>query len=169
MPGQVIYSGYYNAPLGILACTTTDVGLAVVHILKDQEAAYSIDLHLHPILKKTFSQLDQYFQGKRKTFDLPLDFLNATPFCKSVWNILLTIPYGQTRSYGEIAAGLGDINKSRAVGMANGRNPMAIVVPCHRVIGRDNSLTGYAGGLEVKQQLLELENPARWIHQSKLF
>lgn len=95
-------------------------------------------------------QLEEYFQGKRKTFKLPLK-LKGTEFQKLVWDALLTIPYGETRSYSEIACQIGRPKASRAVGMANHRNPVAIVVPCHRVIGKNGSLTGYAGGLDKKE------------------
>lgn len=101
-------------------------------------------------------QLQEYFAGQRRTFDLPLD-LHGTGFQVAVWQQLLGIPYGQTCSYGQIAGDLGDPRSVRAVGAANGRNPVSIVVPCHRVIGSNGALTGYAGGLERKRYLLELE------------
>jgi len=109
-----------------------------------------------PLIKKAANQIDEYFNGKRKIFDLPL-VLHGTDFQVSVWKALQKIPYGKTRSYGEIAAAIGNPKASRAVGMANNRNPISIIVPCHRVIGSNGSLTGYAGGLEVKKRLLELE------------
>jgi methylated-DNA-[protein]-cysteine S-methyltransferase len=109
-----------------------------------------------PMIKKAANQLDEYFNKKRKKFDIPIN-LDGTDFQKKVWNALLNIPYGETRSYGAIAAVTGNPKASRAVGMANNRNPIPIIVPCHRVIGHDGSLTGYAGGLELKQALLELE------------
>lgn len=105
-------------------------------------------------------QLEEYFQGKRKTFKLPLK-LKGTEFQKLVWDALLTIPYGETRSYSEIACQIGRPKASRTVGMANHRNPVAIVVPCHRVIGKNGSLTGYAGGLDKKERLLDLERRNR--------
>ena len=101
-------------------------------------------------------QLDAYFAGELKTFDLELD-LAGTDFQRRVWSALRTIPYGETRSYGEIAAQIGSPGASRAVGLANGRNPIGIIVPCHRVIGASGSLTGYGGGLDRKRVLLELE------------
>jgi methylated-DNA-[protein]-cysteine S-methyltransferase len=101
-------------------------------------------------------QLDQYFAGERTEFELELD-LRGTQFQKDVWNALLTIPYGETRSYGEIARQIGRPDRARAVGAANGSNPVSIIVPCHRVIGSDGSLTGYGGGLPRKRFLLELE------------
>ncbi len=101
-------------------------------------------------------QLGEYFAGRRCRFDLPLD-LRGTDFQKRCWQELLKIPYGETRSYADIARAIGNPAAVRAVGLANGKNPIAIVVPCHRVIGSDGSLTGYGGGLDVKRQLLELE------------
>lgn len=101
-------------------------------------------------------QLQEYFRGKRTAFDLPIS-LKGTPFQLAVWNSLLEIPYGEVRTYGQIAARLGNPNAARAVGQAANRNPLWIVVPCHRVIGRNASLTGYAGGLNMKRTLLELE------------
>lgn len=101
-------------------------------------------------------QLQEYFRGKRTAFDLPIS-LKGTPFQLAVWNSLLEIPYGEVRAYGQIAARLGNPKASRAVGQAANRNPLWIVVPCHRVIGRNASLTGYAGGLDMKHALLELE------------
>jgi len=109
-----------------------------------------------PLIKKTIKQLDEYFNKKRKTFDLPLD-LKGTEFQKKVWEELLKIPFGKTLSYGQLAAKTGNPKASRAVGMANNRNPIPIIIPCHRVIGSDGSLTGYAGGLELKKFLLEHE------------
>lgn len=124
---------------------------------------------IHHVLDKAEHQLRLYFSKKLEVFNLPLDFDAAPVFSKSVWNLLLQIPYGRTKSYGELARQLGDINKSRAVGLANGSNPLAIVVPCHRVIGADGSLTGYGGGLVAKEYLLNLENPARSVKQGLLF
>ena len=107
-------------------------------------------------LAQALTQLREYFDGTRQEFDLDLD-PDGTPFQKEVWAALQRIPYGITTSYGELAKSLGRPSASRAVGAANGKNPIAIVVPCHRVIGKDGSLTGYAGGLTVKRALLELE------------
>ena len=101
-------------------------------------------------------QLDEYFAGERQTFDVPLA-LEGTEWERRVWGALRTIPYGETRSYGEIAREVCTIRAARAVGLANGRNPVAIIVPCHRVIGADGSLTGFGGGLERKRTLLDLE------------
>jgi len=115
------------------------------------------------VIESTTQQLDEYFAGTRHEFDVPLDVV-GTEFQYSVWQVLQSIPYGETMSYGEQATVLGDPNKARAVGTANGRNPISIVVPCHRVIGANGSLTGFAGGMKAKKFLLDLEKknaPAR--------
>lgn len=119
------------------------------------------------ILEKTVSQLTQYLEGQRKEFDLPLD-PEGTEFQKRVWQKLSEIPYGMTRAYKDIAVELGDANASRAVGTANGRNPLSIVVPCHRVISADGTLGGYAGGLSIKTFLLDMERDSTF-NQMRLF
>lgn len=111
----------------------------------------------HPILIEAYTQLRAYFQGKRSHFDLPLEFY-GTDFQKKVWAELLKIPYGETRSYLDIATAVGNPKAVRAVGAANGKNPISIIAPCHRVIGKNGKLVGFAGGLEVKDQLLKLEH-----------
>jgi methylated-DNA-[protein]-cysteine S-methyltransferase len=108
------------------------------------------------VLKRSVAELESYFAGELRDFSVPLD-VHGTPFQRRVWNELSRIPWGETRSYGDIARGLKNANAVRAVGTANGRNPVSIVVPCHRVIGTNGSLTGYAGGLDVKKRLLEIE------------
>lgn len=108
------------------------------------------------LLEKTKNELQEYFDGKRMKFDIPIK-LNGTDFYKKVWNELKKIPYGETRSYGEIAEKIGSPKASRAVGMANHNNPISIIVPCHRVVGKNNKLVGYAGGLDKKKYLIELE------------
>ncbi|MGI5960236.1 MAG: methylated-DNA--[protein]-cysteine S-methyltransferase [Massiliimalia sp.] len=113
-----------------------------------------------PAIQETIRQLTEYFEGKRQEFDLPLAPA-GTPFQKKVWAALQTIPYGETRTYGQIACQIGNPKACRAVGMANHRNPLLIVVPCHRVVGADGTLTGYAAGLERKQMLLELESKGK--------
>ncbi|HMA48246.1 MAG TPA: methylated-DNA--[protein]-cysteine S-methyltransferase [Magnetospirillaceae bacterium] len=113
----------------------------------------------HPALTEAGRQLGAYFRGERRGFDLPLAFA-GTDFQKQVWQALLAIPYGETRSYGEIARRIGSPEAVRAVGAANGRNPISIVAPCHRVIGVSGALTGFAGGLEAKRYLLALESGA---------
>ncbi len=108
------------------------------------------------LIRETLKQLDEYFAGTRKSFDFAYE-LNGTDFQKKVWKALCDIPYGETRSYQDIAKAVGNPKASRAVGLANNKNPIAIAVPCHRVIASDGKLTGYAGGLEMKQGLLDLE------------
>ena len=112
--------------------------------------------HRHPILVETERQLCEYFAGKRTQFELPLE-LRGSEFQKKVWLALNEIPFGKTRSYLDLAKRIGSPNASRAVGAANSKNPLSIVVPCHRVIGTDGTLTGYAGGLETKAALLDFE------------
>jgi len=108
------------------------------------------------LIKEAFRQLNEYFSGSRREFDIPLE-IEGTPFQKSVWDALKAIPYGETRTYREIAEKIGNPRACRAVGMANNRNPVAIIIPCHRVIGANGKLAGYAGGLDIKEKLLDLE------------
>ncbi|MEK6398455.1 MAG: methylated-DNA--[protein]-cysteine S-methyltransferase [Terriglobus sp.] len=149
-----------DSPVGVLTLVASDAGLVAVLWPEDDPKRVRLDMpgedETHDVLVKTVAQLQEYFAGSRTTFDLPLD-MRGTEFQKQVWEQLLAIPYGKTRSYGEIATRLGKPSASRAVGAANGRNPLSIVVPCHRVIGSTGSLTGFAGGVEAKQVLLELE------------
>lgn len=109
-----------------------------------------------PVLNEAVKQLSEYFVGSRRTFSLPLE-PRGTEFQRAVWNELLKIPFGETKTYGEIAAAMGKPKASRAVGMGCNRNPIAIIIPCHRVVGKNGSLTGFAGGLDVKGKLLEHE------------
>jgi methylated-DNA-[protein]-cysteine S-methyltransferase len=111
----------------------------------------------HPVLVEAAKQLGEYFAGRRQAYDLPLDF-HGTDFQKQVWAALLAIPFGETRSYAEIARAVGRPTAFRAVGAANGRNPISIVAPCHRVIGTNGTLTGFAGGLAAKERLLAIES-----------
>ena len=111
----------------------------------------------HPVLRQTAEQLQQYFAGERRDFDMALDLSCGTPFQQRVWRALLAIGHGQTCSYGDIAQVIGNPKGVRAVGLANGRNPLPIIVPCHRVIGADGSMTGFGGGIDSKRFLLDLE------------
>ncbi len=111
----------------------------------------------NPVLALTETQLKEYFAGQRTVFDIPLDTASGTPFQRVVWAALREIPYGETWTYGELARHIGQPTAFRAVGLANGKNPISIIVPCHRVIGSGGSLTGYGGGLDRKQHLLALE------------
>lgn len=110
-----------------------------------------------PLLKQAKDQLDAYFAGKLKEFSLPLA-PNGTPFQQKIWQLLQQIPYGETRTYGQLACQAGNPKASRAVGMANNRNPLPVFIPCHRVIGANGTLTGYAGGMDMKQTLLDIEH-----------
>jgi len=139
-------------------CDLKSIG--VFSIKSKMKNKQDFELAETPLIKKAAEQLEEYFNGKRKVFDLPL-VLQGTDFQVKIWKALQRIPYGETRSYGEIAAMTGNPKASRAVGMANNRNPIAIIVPCHRVIGSNGKLIGYAGGLELKQQLLDLESSNR--------
>jgi len=138
----------------------SDTGVREIFINKKQSlSVHSSALRISPddkIVFNVFKQLKEYFNRERKEFDVSLEII-GTEFQKKVWNELAKIPYGETISYGELANRMGDKNLMRAVAAANGANPIPIIIPCHRVIGADGSLTGYGGGLDVKQKLLELE------------
>ncbi|MCK0155893.1 methylated-DNA--[protein]-cysteine S-methyltransferase [Cellulophaga sp. F20128] len=153
---------YIKTPLGIAKIEGDSDGLATVTVLDDTEELTTV---IPEILEDVVYQLQEYFEGKRETFDLVLN-PSGTAFQKTVWDALLQIPYGKTCAYLELAKLLGDPKAIRAVAAANAKNPLWIIVPCHRVIGSDGSLTGYAGGLHRKKWLLEHESPAK---QQSLF
>ncbi|MBQ5683798.1 MAG: methylated-DNA--[Peptococcaceae bacterium] len=141
----------------ILRVMEADGSIMAVTILRQLEAGISDAICREtPLLLEAKRQLEEYFAGLRAAFSLPLA-PEGTDFQKAVWRELENIPYGETRTYGQIARALGNPKASRAVGMANHKNPVAIMIPCHRVIGADGSLTGYAGGLDIKEALLRLE------------
>jgi methylated-DNA-[protein]-cysteine S-methyltransferase len=158
-----------SSPVGELRLIAGDRGLrAILWGAEDAARIASIDKadlveRRTAMLDQADAQLEEYFAGTRREFDLPLDPL-GTPFQQSAWMVLRTIPYGQTISYGHQASQLGDPNKARAVGAANGKNPLSIVVPCHRVIGSSGHLTGFAAGLEIKSWLLDHERQPRLIY-----
>lgn len=142
----------YKTKFGnIYICANND-GITAITFQKTEN-----DSEENYLTKKAFEELEEYFSGRRKYFDVPLN-LDGTDFQKKVWNKLLKIPYGSTISYGELAKLCGNKNASRAVGNANNKNKIMIMIPCHRVIGSNGKLTGYAGGLNIKKQLLALEN-----------
>jgi methylated-DNA-[protein]-cysteine S-methyltransferase len=149
-----------NSPVGRLTLVGSERGLAAV--LWEDEAPSpaglgdAVEDTRHPLLLQAQRQLAEYFAGSRRTFTVPLD-PSGTQFQNKVWNALRTIPFGETRSYGQIADQIGSRKAVRAVGAANGRNPIPIIVPCHRVIGADGTLTGFGGGLAIKARLLALE------------
>ncbi|HCT07268.1 MAG TPA: cysteine methyltransferase [Pseudomonas sp.] len=155
------------SPVGQLTLVARDGKLNAILWEKDRPNRVRLgDLHEvndSPVLLETQRQLKEYFAGTRNRFELELDF-TGTDFQKQVWQALLTIPFGETRSYSDIARQIGNPKAVRAVGAANGRNPISIIAPCHRVIGASGELTGFAGGLEAKQYLLALEGTgqARW-------
>jgi methylated-DNA-[protein]-cysteine S-methyltransferase len=149
-----------DSPVGKLKLVASDQGLAAVLWENDRVGRVRLgDLaedEAHPILVETERQLKEYFAGKRKQFSVGLD-IRGTSFQRNVWEALLAIPFGQTRSYGELAKQIGSPQAARAVGAATGRNPISIIVPCHRLLGATGKLTGFAGGLETKTKLLRLE------------
>ena len=147
------YKAYYESELGVIEIVATDNGIASLNFLDKGLPGNS---EAHPHLRQCIVELNEYFRGSRKEFSMELD-LEGTGFQKDVWHYLLTIPYGKTIAYGEIADALGDPKVVRAVGAANGSNKIAIIIPCHRVIGKGGALTGYAGGLWRKEWLLKHE------------
>lgn len=152
---------FINSPLGITKIEGDKDGIAVISVLSKGEVSTEIPKSL----QKAVVQLNEYFEGKRTDFDFKLN-PKGTDFQQKVWQELLHIPFGKTMSYLDLSKKLGDVKAIRAVASANGKNPLWIVVPCHRVIGSDGSLTGYAGGLWRKKWLLEHENPVK---QQSLF
>lgn len=157
---------YYDSPIGLLEIKGSKKGISSVKKVNKRSWDKESDLE-H--LRKAKKQLQEYFKKERTEFDLLLDFGGKPNFHIQVWNELLKIPYAQTTAYSSIAKKLDNPDAVRAVGLANKNNPIAIVVPCHRVIGKSGHLTGYFYGLEVKRQLLALENPLSFSEQGSLF
>lgn len=155
---------WMDSPVGRLKLVATDEGLAAILWERDRPRRVRLDIagtgDTHPVIVETERQLEEYFAGRRTSFTVRLDPA-GTAFQRKVWNALLTIPFGETRSYGQIAKQIGSPAAVRAVGAANGRNPIAIVTPCHRVIGATGKLTGFAGGLDAKALLLGLEGASQ--------
>ena len=151
---------FVPSPIGRLKLVASDKGLVAVVWDNDNPRRVRlsdlVERPEHPVLVQTEKQLNEYFACKRDVFTVPLD-MRGTSFQKQVWEALLGIPFGETRTYGQLANQLGNSKATRAVGAANGRNPIAILVPCHRVIGFSGKLTGFAGGLDAKAHLLRLE------------
>jgi methylated-DNA-[protein]-cysteine S-methyltransferase len=147
-------TAYIKTPLGIATIIGDENGISVISVADEGEISNTIPAVLH----EAVLQLNDYFEGKRTDFDFTLN-PKGTEFQQKVWKGLLEIPFGKTCSYMDLSKKLGDVKAIRAVASANGKNPLWIVVPCHRVIGTDGSLTGYAGGLWRKKWLLEHENP----------
>ena len=147
---MAIYSKTMNSPIGILKLTSDEYHLKSVSF--DAEIMEDAP-ELPEVLDNTQKHLEEYFLGSRRQFDLPLD-PGGTAFQQTIWKQLSEVPYGSTKSYIEIARAMGSESSSRAVGMANGRNPIPVIIPCHRIIGHDGRLTGYAGGVDRKRWLL---------------
>ena len=147
---------FYNTKIGKLGIR--EDGKNITHIyLRDKDIDKDkVVIEESDLIKRAYIQIDEYIKGKRKIFDLPLN-PNGTEFQKKVWKALTEIPYGETTSYKDIAVTLGNEKACRAVGMANNKNPIPIIIPCHRVIGANKKLVGYAGGLDLKKMLLNLE------------
>lgn len=154
MKENLINKGYYNSPIGVLEIVESDGFIVEINFV--QEANCLEDSSSEEI-KKCKKELEEYFEGKRTDFTVKINFVKGTDFQKSVWNALKKIPYGKTVSYKDIAEEIGNPKGFRAVGGANNKNPIAIIVPCHRVIGKNGSLTGYADGLSKKEYLLDIE------------
>ncbi|REE80865.1 methylated-DNA-[protein]-cysteine S-methyltransferase [Lutibacter oceani] len=147
---------YYKTPIGTAKIVGDENGISSVSVLDD---AIETSKNTPKCLQDCVKQLDEYFKGERTLFSLKLN-PKGTEFQKKVWNELLQVPYGKTRTYLEQTKKLGDVKAIRAVASANGKNPIWIIIPCHRIIGSDGSLTGYAGGIWRKKWLLEHENPS---------
>lgn len=152
---QTIEKIFYNSPLGLIMIAADAKGITEINFI-DRKQKTTLIKTSNKFLNDCVAQLDEYFQGKRKYFDLKLN-PRGTDFQKKIWRELLKIPFGKTLSYGEIARRIKNSNAVRAAGQAIGKNPIAIVIPCHRVIGSDGSLTGYASGLHRKEWLLKHE------------
>ena len=158
---KAIYTSHIDTPLGGITMAATDEGLAGVWFDQQRHWPDTTGWQAkddHPALVEAAAQLRDYFAGKRDTFDMKLDLSHGTAFQQSVWQALLAIPAGKTMTYGALSVNVGNPAAVRAVGAAVGRNPISVIVPCHRVLGSDGSLTGYAGGLHRKTALLELES-----------
>ncbi|MEZ5168426.1 MAG: methylated-DNA--[protein]-cysteine S-methyltransferase [Acidimicrobiales bacterium] len=152
---------HLDSPIGVLTLVASDAGLT--HVLFEGQEPTTVGLaddlpevDDDPVLERAAAQLTEYFAGRRQAFDLPLD-LRGTEFQVAAWRALADVPYGQTRSYGEQAEAIGRPGAFRAVGAANGRNPIPVILPCHRIVGANGDLTGFAGGLDTKRHLLAHE------------
>lgn len=158
-----MFRGIYQNPIGDLLIESDGESILSIQFRWDISVVENPDNVVNDCIK----QLNEYFKGERKTFDISLN-PRGTDFQKKVWELVYKIPYGETTSYGAIAQLLGDVKLNRAVGLANGANPIPIIIPCHRVVGSDGSLTGYAGGLEIKKWLLNHEASNHIISKGQL-
>lgn len=146
----------YNTKIGRIAIEENGTGITQIYLVNKDMEEKIIKKEETVLLKEAIKQLNEYFDGKRISFDLPL-VLEGSEFQNKVWNALKEIPFGETRSYGEIAKKIGNEKAARAVGMANNKNPIMIMIPCHRVIGSNGKLVGYSEGIDIKEKLLNLE------------
>ncbi len=166
------YYTFYQSPFCRIILVATEKGLTNLH-LETGEGKRDFSIAQDWIFKEEYFkdvelQLDEYFEGMRSTFDLPLD-LTGTEFQLTVWNALQTIPYGQTKTYKEIAIQIGNADASRAVGMSNSKNPIPLVIPCHRVVGTNGKLVGFANGIAIKEKLINFEKGIACNSQLDLF
>lgn len=145
---------FYDTILGVLGIS--DNGKEITEVYFGDENSQDLDIEETPLIKEAYTQISLFLQGKLKEFDLPI-YLEGTDFQKKVWKALRDIPYGETRSYKDIAQVVDSPKAYRAVGMSNNKNPISIIIPCHRVIGSNGKLVGYGGGLDIKKTLLEIE------------
>ncbi len=162
MPSRV----FYESPLGPLLICGSAKCICCIQFVEDMGIS---DSPVPEIIIECMHQLHEYFHGERQEFDVLVDFGDATPFYREVWRLVRSIPHGHVRTYSDIANAIGRPHAMRAVGQANGHNPIPIIIPCHRVIGKDGQLTGYAYGLNKKEALLAMENPAHYHKQASLF
>lgn len=148
---------YYDTIIGEIGIADNGKGITNIYIKNKLKIEKDIEIRETKLIKEAANQLNEYFSGERINFSISLD-PEGTEFQHKVWNELIKIPYGETRTYKEIAEKIGNSKAARAIGMANNKNPILIMIPCHRVVGKNKSLVGYAGGLEMKERLLEIEN-----------
>lgn len=154
-----MFGFFYDMPIGRMFIAEDGIGIRYVTLVNGNEEKYyndNYDIKETELISKAAAQLREYFDGKRKEFNIKLN-PQGTEFQRKVWQALLQIPYGETRSYKDIAIAIGNKNACRAVGMANNKNPIMCIIPCHRVIGADGSLVGYGAGINIKEKLLNLE------------
>lgn len=160
-----LHTAYYSSPIGLIEVKGNEDGIATLYFIDNKPVPSD---KIHSSLKECMYQLDEYFIGIRKEFGLKLN-PEGTEFQKKVWKKLMDVPFGKTNSYLEISKKLGDANANRAVGTANGKNPISIIIPCHRIIGASGQLVGYSGGLWRKEWLLNHEKSITFGKQTELF
>lgn len=158
------FSDYFASPIGTLLIKASEKGLVGVEMVN----ALNAEIKSSVVIRNTVTQLEQYFNKERKNFDIPLDLSGVTIFQRHIYRLLLEIPYGTTITYAQLSKLYGDIKAIRAVATANAKNPVPVIIPCHRVIGSDGTLRGFRLGLDAKQDLLRLENPDKYTQQCLL-